>query len=78
MQLSRLPGAPPNLLADPLGIMSQENKGDKPGQKLFSALGICSKSVCKLFGSQSCSAPSCTGSARGVCQDSVGQCDYFP
>lgn len=49
MQLSRLPSIPPNLLADPLGIMSQENKDDKPGLKCFSAPEICSKSVCKLF-----------------------------
>lgn len=43
MQLSRLPSAPPNLLADPLGIMSQENKDNKPGESVSQLWGFAPK-----------------------------------
>lgn len=39
MQLSRLPSAPPNLPAEPLGIMSQENKSNVPGKKAILSSG---------------------------------------
>lgn len=39
MQLSRLPSAPPNLLAEPLGILSQENKSNMPGKKAILSSG---------------------------------------
>lgn len=48
MQLSRLPSTPPNLPADLLGIMSQKNKADNPGQKHFLASGGCSNGAHKM------------------------------
>lgn len=46
MQLSRLLSALPNLLDEPLGILSQENKGHVPGNSQL--WGFAPKG-CKLF-----------------------------
>lgn len=70
MQLRWLPSAPPNLLAEPLGILSQENKGNVPGQKQFSSPGICSQSL-QIVWKPVWLCPIPPWLCHGICQDSV-------
>lgn len=74
MQLSRLLSALPNLLDEPLGILSQENKGHVPGNSQL--WGFAPKG-CKLF-EVSLALPCPAPASMALPWDLPGLCDIPP